>query len=308
MTPAIQTERLTHRFRRKVALENVNLEVPEGGMYALLGPNGAGKTTLLKLVLGLLRPTAGRINIRGRNLTNVAYRDRTWLGYVAERVNLPGWMTLRQCEAYLAPLYPTWDKELADHLRIRFRLDANTRIRRMSRGEQMKATLLTVLAHRPEVLVMDEPFTGMDALVKDELVYGLLELANSGDWTVLICSHDIGELEVLADWVGILDEGRLILSESMDMMRDRFRQVNVDLPPGSLIELSALPPTWLSTKRAGNRLSFVTSEFGTVEFDSEVRDYRPDGATHFAEPAGLRDVFIALASDGVAGGISGGLA
>ena len=193
--------------------------VPEGALYALLGPNGAGKTTLLKILLGLLRPTAGRVALLGKELPYLTRRDRAAIGYVAEGQHLPGWMTMDRLEGYLAPLYPTWDFALASQLRERFRLPAGRKLRQMSRGERMKAALLVALAPRPRLLIMDEPFTGMDALVKDELVRGLLESVAGEGWTVLLCSHDIGELEGLADWVGFLDAGRLIISEPMDVLR-----------------------------------------------------------------------------------------
>lgn len=301
MTTAIQTRDLTHRFGRYQALDGIDLDVPEGGLYAMLGPNGAGKTTLMRILQGLLKPTSGEVQIRGRPLKKLSSMDRAWFGYVAEGQPLPGWMRVAQFEAYLAPLYPTWDHGLADHLRARFRLDPQQKIKKLSRGERMKIALLTALAPRPEVLLMDEPFSGMDALVKDELVYGLLEMAQSGDWTVLVCSHDIGELEVLADWVGVLEAGRLILSEPLELLRSRFRRVEVTLNNGTLLEMSSLPPTWLAPKRAGQRLSFVTCEYGSPGWKEELETALPEAGSVEIQPAGLREVFVSLASERMAG-------
>lgn len=299
--PVIQTLGLSHRYGRTWALRDVDLEIPEGGLYALLGPNGAGKTTLLRILMGLIRPTVGEARLDGRPIHDVSAADRARIGYVAEGQELPRWMTLGRLEAYLSPLYPTWDDELADHLRERFRLPSDRKIRKMSRGEQMKVALLVTLAPRPKILVMDEPFTGMDALVRDEIVYGLLELAQKGAWTVLLCSHDIGELENLADWVGFLDRGRLILSEPLDLLKQRFRKVEVALSPGSLTEMSGLPPTWLSPRRAGNRVSFVTCDHGTQGWEDDVRVNLPSVDRIDVAPATLREIFVALAAEGMGG-------
>lgn len=298
---AIHTEGLVHRYGRHEALRGVDLTVPRGSLYALLGPNGAGKTTLMRILLGLLRPTAGQAWIGGRDATGLRPGDRHWLAYVAEGQDLPEWMTVDQLERYLAPLYPQWDYMLAAELRERFRLPGDQRIKRMSRGQKMKAALLAALAPRPEILVMDEPFTGMDALVKDELVHGLLDLAQEQSWTVFICSHDIGELEMLADWVGFLDRGRLILSEPMDVLRDRFRRVEVRMDRGPLVELDALPPTWLSPRRAGERVEFVTCDHGANGWEEEVKGQLLGSRSIELRQTSLREVFVALAAEGLGG-------
>jgi ABC-2 type transport system ATP-binding protein len=175
----------------------------------------------------------------------------------------------------------------------------------------MQPALLVSLAPRPEILIMDEPFTGMDALVKDELVEGLLELAGGGDWTVLVCSHDIGRLELLADHVGFLDRGRLILSEPIELLADRFRHVEVTLDPGALTSPGDLPPTWLSPKRSGRRLTFVSCDHGADGWESEVKANLPGAGGIQVERASLRDVFVTLAAEGLGGrdwGRDGGLA
>lgn len=299
--PVIQTSRLSHRFGKTWALRNVNLEIPRGSLYALLGPNGAGKTTLLKILMGLLRPTSGEALLTGQPIRSMSSAQRARISYVAEGQSLPGWMTVTRLLRYLAPLYPTWDAALADHLQGRFRLTGDRKIRRLSKGERMKTALLVALAPRPDILIMDEPFTGMDALVKDELIYGLLELAQSGDWTVLLCSHDIGELENLADWVGFLDRGRLILSEPIEVLKDRFRRVEAALAPGSLTELNGLPPTWLSPQRAGNRVTFVTCDHGVDGWEADIRANMPGIHQIRTGPATLRDIFVALAAEGMGG-------
>ena len=290
---AIETLNVTHRYDSVQALNDVSLKVPDGAVYALLGPNGAGKTTLLHILMGLRRATSGKVSLLGTNVRDLTIAQRVQIGYVAEGQRLPEWMKLHELEAYLAPLYPTWDASLANELRRRFRLDGTRRLKTFSRGEQMKAALLCTLAPRPRLLLMDEPFSGMDAAVKDELVRGLLDSAATEGWTVVISSHDLAELESLCDWVGFLDRGKLLLSEPMDDVHARFKAVDV------LFERDALPvsaerPDWLSVERAGRRMSFITSAYDEIT----VRNALP-GAVHVdARDATLREIFIALARQG----------
>lgn len=296
MPPIVEVVGLTHRYGRHVALRELDLSVPEGALYALLGPNGAGKTTLLRILLGLLRPTMGRVSVLGRGVARLGVEERAEVGWVAEGQRLPGWMTVASLEEYLAPLYRRWDPVLADTLRDGFRVPLRRKIKAMSRGERMKVALLCALAPRPRLLVMDEPFTGMDALVKDELVHGLLDTAASAGTTVLVCSHDIGELEAVADWVGFLDRGRLVLSEPMDVLRERFRHVEV-VGDGAAAAGGSLPTDWLGVERSGRRTAFLMADHGAPGAADEVRRRFP-GAEHVGvRPATLREVFVGLARE-----------
>jgi ABC-2 type transport system ATP-binding protein len=284
----IDVSHLTYRYGDHVALSELNLSVPEGGLYALLGPNGSGKTTLLQIIMGLRRAHQGRVQVMGRDVDTLTIRDRGEIGYIAEGQPLPGWMRLDQLEQFLAPLYPHWDHALARDLREEFELDPRRKISVFSRGEYMKAALLCALAPRPKLLIMDEPFTGMDALVKDDLVRGLLRSSGSEGWTVLLCSHDIGELELLADHVGLIDRGQMRLSTTMDDVRSRFHKVDAVAPSAI-----AIHNAWLAAEEAGHRVSFV------VEGDAEVvrqelERQLPAGSRIEMRSATLREVFIAL--------------
>ena len=228
MDPMIDVSALTyHYYGAADALRGVDLVVPRGSLFALLGPNGAGKTTLMQILAGLRRPSGGVARVMGIESTALTYRDRATIAYVTEGQRLPLHMDIDQLEAYLAPLYPRWDRALARTLRDRFALPGNRPIRTFSRGERMKAALLCALAPRPSVVLMDEPFSGMDAIVKDELVRGLLESAGSDGWTILVSSHDIGELEMLADRVAILVDGRVKLTATMDEARALYENATL---------------------------------------------------------------------------------
>lgn len=289
----VEVDSVSYSYGTREALHDLNLSIPEGALYALLGPNGSGKTTLLQILMGLRRAQKGRVSLFGIDSGALSIDDRASIGYIAEGQALPGWMRLDQLEAYLEPLYPTWDRALASHLRERFELDPGRTIRSLSRGQHMKAALLCALAPRPQLLLMDEPFTGMDALVKDELVRGLLESAGSEGWTVLLCSHDIGELELLADWVGFLANGRMSLSQTMDAVRGRFKHVEVVTDGVDTID-RANGDDWLSLERAGNRLTFVMSNADSG-FESQLRSHFSSAAHVDVRDATLREVFVALA-------------
>lgn len=289
----ISVHELSFRYGRQNVFENVSFHVPKGSLYALLGPNGAGKTTLMQVLIGIRRTYMGNAQVLMRECSTLRVQDRQRIGYVAEGLKLPAWMRLEQLEAYLAPLYPTWDRRHADNLRERFELDPKSKIGKMSRGQYMKAALLTALASRPELLVLDEPFTGMDVSVKDELVRGLLAASSGEESTILLSSHDIGGLELLADWVGFLGERSMKLSESMESVRARFKHVDVMLNDDQLPG-NSLPREWMSLEKSGRHLRFVASSTSNTFENSEVRPYFPDAQRVEVREASLKEVFIAL--------------
>lgn len=294
MSSVVSTSALTFKYGSHVALDAVDLNVREGSLHALLGPNGSGKTTLLKILMGMLPPMSGTASVLGKNVGTLSVADRAGISYVAEGQELPGWMRLRELEAYLAPMYAAWDRSLADSLRERFNLDPGRRLRAMSRGERMKAALLCALAPRPKLMIMDEPFTGMDVMVKDELVRGLLESAGQEGWSVLIASHDIAEVELVADSVTVLRNGRIIMSEAMEGVQDRYRHVDAMLPDEAAARAVAARPEWLSVSRAGARLQFINAG---VNGDEVVRQALPNATRVETRPASLREVFVAVVKD-----------
>ena len=293
---AVDVSQLSYRYGKVFALRDLDLAIPEGAFYALLGPNGAGKTTLLQLLMGMRRIQHGRVSLLGVERSALSIREKSTIGYIAEGQALPKWMRLEELERYLSPLYPTWDAALANDLRERFDLDPRRKIRTLSRGEYMKAALLCALAPRPKLLLMDEPFTGMDVLVKDELVRGLLDVAGNEGWSVVLSSHDVGELELLADWVGFLDAGHMQLSEPMEALRKRFKRVEVVLRDDTNRPAATLPTEWMSVERAGVRVSFIAPNFNETFVSDVLPAHFPDAARIEVFEATLRDVYLALAT------------
>ena len=237
MPDAIATDNLTRRFGKTDAVNGLSLRVPAGAVFALIGPNGAGKTTTIKLLMNLLRPTRGAATVLGADSRHLGEAQLQRIGYVSENQRLPEWMTPAQLLAYCKPFYPAWDDSLAHALRERLRLTGDAPLSASSRGTKMKAALLTAVAYRPDVLILDEPFTGLDPLVRDELLAVLRDPPGGCAWSVLVSTHDIQEVETIVDWVGYIDCGRMVVSQPIGDLRARFpgrslREIFVHLASG----------------------------------------------------------------------------
>ena len=295
---ALTLDRVSFRYGRTVALQDVSLSVPTGSVTALLGPNGAGKSTLLQCAVGLLAPTAGSIRALDVPVHALTPAHRARIGYVAESQRLPSDLTLAQYERWLAPLYPTWDHTLASSLRSRFDLDPSRRLRAFSRGQRMQAALLCALAPRPELLIMDEPFAGLDAAIKDDLVRGVLELSGSEGWTVVIASHDLVELELLVDRVVFLKDGTVRFDDSMDALRTQFRWAELHAGTRDTRLPTPLPSGWLQAEVAGPRVRALLRASSDRAAHEAVIAHFPDATRVTCTDASLSDVFIALTREG----------
>ncbi|HTW47782.1 MAG TPA: ABC transporter ATP-binding protein [Acidobacteriaceae bacterium] len=291
MNAAIRTVGLTKRFGRTDALSGVDLTVPEGSIYALVGPNGAGKTTLIKLAMNILQPTAGTAEVLGKASHRMTGRDLNRIGYVSENQEYPEWMTVGAMLAYLRPFYPTWDGALEQQLMAQFDLPPERKIKQLSRGMRMKAAMAAALAFRPALLVLDEPFSGLDPLVRDELIEGLLD--RSPETTVFLSSHDLSEIESFSSHVGYLEQGRLLFSEEMAELAGRFREVTVTLS-GPRPE-STVPAPWLQYEATDSVVKFVHSGCKGEQTATELRQMFPGAKDIEMEPMPLRAIFLAVA-------------
>lgn len=292
MTSAIQTEHLTKQFRRVEALAGLDLTVPQGAAYALVGPNGAGKTTAIKVLMNILRATSGRAEVLGTPSAKIAGRHFQSIGYVSENQQLPEWTTVSYFLSYLRPFYPNWDRALESELIKQFDLPTDRKLRHLSRGMRMKAALASSLAYHPKLIVLDEPFTGLDPLVRDELIQSLLDRAEEA--TIFVSSHDLAEIESFASHVGYLENGKLHFSEELSTLVDRFREVELtfDTPP----PLPALPPsTWMQMSSSSAVIRFIESQFDEARTTAEVRKVFGDVRNQAFTPMSLRSIFLAMA-------------
>ena len=223
----IETHHVAKRFGRFEAIEDLSLRVPEGSVFALIGPNGTGKTTTIRMLMNILRPDRGDITVLGTPSHQLAPKDFERIGYVSESQKLPGGLTLAQYFDYLRSLYPSWDTSLEKELCAQFELPPSRKIKHLSHGMRMKTLLVGALAFRPKLLVLDEPLSGLDTLVRDEVVNGLLQQA--ADTTILISSHELTEIESFTTHVAFMQNGRLLLQEAIEDLQMRFREVLVTL-------------------------------------------------------------------------------
>ena len=292
MSAAIRTEQLCKRFRRLQALDSLTLEVPEGAVYALVGPNGAGKTTAIKILMNLMEASAGRAEVLGMDSRLIRGAAYAQLGYVSENQEIPEWMTVGALLEYLREFYPTWDRELEDSLMKQFDLPRDRKIKALSRGMKMKLALASALAFHPKLIVLDEPFGGLDPLVRDQLIEGLLERAQES--TIFISSHDLAEIETFASHVGYLEQGRLRFSEEINSLAARFREIELTFAADKTVPAS-LPGSWLQVKAGGPVIRLVESQY--VEDRTMADVHRLLGAAEqtAVRPMDLRAIFLAIA-------------
>src|SRR5580698_6580107 len=277
-------------------LDGLNLMVPEGSVFGLAGPNGAGKTTTVKILMNILRPTSGHADVMGIDSQKLGSEAFAKIGYVSENQEMPEWMTVQYLLAYLKPFYPAWDDARAAQLIRQFDLPLDRQLRHLSRGMRMKTALASSLAYRPRLLMMDEPFTGLDPLMREDLIEGLLESA--GETTILISSHDLGEIESFASHIGYLDRGRLQISEEMTSLTARFREVEVVLDSPPLVPLDRpWPAHWLRPETAPALVRFVETHFDPERTPDEIRRLFGDVRNISAHPMPLRAIFVTLARD-----------
>ncbi len=284
---AILTENLVKDYSHVRAVDGLSLNVPRGVTYGFLGPNGAGKTTTIRMLLGLARPTAGRASVMGFPVgrEQVAILERT--AYVSETKTLYGHMTASQLVRFTRGFYPAWSGEAAAKYSRLFGIPMDRPFAKLSQGNRTKVCLLLALAQGAELLILDEPTTGLDPVVVDKLLRVLVEDGVSEGRTIFISSHNLADVEQIADWVGIIDEGRMLLEASLEDIKAQFRRVTASG--------NNLPQT-----RSANVLSVVSDgRFCRYLVSSDAEAFAAklssDGA-EFVEvsPVGLREIFLEL--------------
>jgi ABC-2 type transport system ATP-binding protein len=221
--PVIDVSGLTRRFGDKTALDSVSVSMPRGAVYGLVGANGAGKTTLIKHILGLLRAQSGSVRVFGLDPVADPVAVLSRIGYLSEENDLPGWMRVDELIRYTRAFYPAWDDAYAEQLRQSFALDSAAKIKNLSKGQKARAGLLIALAHRPELLVLDEPSSGLDPIVRRDILGAVIRTIADEGRTVLFSSHLLEEVEQVADHVTMINNGRIVLSAPLDAIRESHR-------------------------------------------------------------------------------------
>ncbi len=284
---AIETSGLTRRFGRLVAVDNVSLRVPRGSVYGYLGRNGAGKTTTIQMLVGLIEPTAGDMLVLGLDPLRQDVAMKRLVSYVPERVQMYDWMKVRETMWFGANIHPNWDQQLAEQLRERLELPAERRIGQLSRGMQGKVALMMALSSHPRLLILDDPTSGLDALVRREFMENIVGLLQEAGTTIFFSSHIIDDVERVADWIGILEEGQLIIQAPLEELKQSVKRVVATFaepPEGG--EVAGL----LSEEGSGRQRALIVSDFENVKLEQ----LRAAGAVQLeVQDCSLEDIFVA---------------
>src|SRR4249920_1434294 len=226
--PIIRLDHVSRRYGNKFAMNDVSIEIPRGGVLGLVGANGAGKTTLIKHILGLLKPQTGKVEVFGLDPVKNAVKVLSRLGYLSEDRDLPPWITVAGLMRYSRPFYPTWDAAYAQEMREQFQLSPSATVRTLSKGELAKLCLLVALAHRPELLILDEPSSGLDPIVRRDILGAVLRTIAHEGRTVLFSSHLLDEVEQVADHVTMIRQGKIVLSAPLKEVKDAHGGASLD--------------------------------------------------------------------------------
>ena len=237
---AIETRNLGRKFGKFEAVKNVSLRVPRGSVYGLLGVNGAGKSTIIKMIMGHLRPTTGEIRVLGRALGEDLLGIRRRVAYVSENRYLYEWMTVEESVRFTRAFHETWDDQKASDLLKRFSLPREKKVRQLSRGNRARLCLLLALSFNPELIILDEPTSGLDPIVRRDFIENIVtEIADEGK-TVLFSSHIVEEVERVADYVGIINDGELLLVSTLDEIKANYKRVRY-ATNGTRPEIAGVP-------------------------------------------------------------------
>jgi ABC-2 type transport system ATP-binding protein len=262
---AVETRDLTKDYGGREAVRGLDLTIPEGCAFGLLGPNGAGKSTTIQMLLGLVPPTRGHAHVFGVDSATRAHAIRAHVGYVPERHYIYEWMTVADVIWFTRSFYPTWDDALCDALLVRYALDGAKKVKHLSRGMVTKLALLLALAHHPRLLMLDEPTSGLDPLIREEFNAGVVDLRTTDHRTILYSSHIITDIEKVADTIGIIHEGRLLIVCPRAELVARTKRIEATLADGS--RDPALPRGVVWHAHDGERCSLTVHGFtqDTVE-------------------------------------------
>jgi len=258
MERIVEIEGVTRQFRRRIALDDVTVGVPRGGVFGLVGENGAGKTTLIRHILGLLSAQSGTVRVFGLDPVRHPAEVLGRIGVLSEDRDLPPWMRIDELMRYTRAFYPKWEPAYAEQLREMFELDPRAIVSSLSQGQLAKAGLLVALAHRPEFLVLDEPSSGLDPIVRRDILEAIILTVAEEGRTVLFSSHLLDEVERVADRVAMMHHGKIVLDDTVEDIKTSHHRIVVraargqeEAPeiPGAL-SCRGIAPEWTMLCRA----------------------------------------------------------
>jgi ABC-2 type transport system ATP-binding protein len=263
--PAVELVGVTKRYGTTTVVDNLTLNVPRGTTLGLIGPNGAGKSTTIRILMGMLAPTSGNIRVLGMDVTSDSAPMRRLVGYVPERHDIYPWMTVGEIISFTRAFYPTWDADFCDEMLDLFELDRRKKVKKLSKGMLVKLALLLAISHRPELLVLDEPTTGLDPIVHEDFLDGVLRSICRGGTTVLFSSHNLGDIRRLADSVCILRQGKIVVQRSLDKLLASAKRIRAVLSDGHLPQWVPDTTVWQQVQRREWLLTIDDFDGGIAE-------------------------------------------
>ncbi len=286
----IQVQGLSRRFGKSLVLDQISFDVQPGYVYGLVGANGAGKTTLMKHLLGLLKAKQGTVRVFGQDPVKNPVEVLSRIGYLSEERDLPEWMRIDELLSYTGAYYSNWDANYAQQLLKTFGLDATKKVKQLSKGMRAQAGLIAAVAHHPELLLLDEPSTGLDAVVRKDILNALVRTVADAGRTAIFSSHLLDEVELMSDYLFMIDRGRLVLHGSLDDIRQQHQWLSLHFATA----LDALPQVtgMLSASGGGKHWNVI------CEGDADVIAHglrEQGGEVLQARTASLQEIFIARA-------------
>ena len=246
---AIDISGLVKQFGKTNAVDGIKLSVPRGTTLGLLGPNGAGKSTTLKMLMGMLRPTAGTVQVLGMEMPANGPKVKQRIGYVPEAHFIYRWMSVCEVIRFSRSMFNSWNDELCADLLEVFQLPSDRRVRALSKGMLAKLSLLIALAHEPDLLVLDEPLSGLDPLAREDFIDGVLQGICRDERTVVFSSHQIDEVSRLADSVAIMSAGRVLVHCPIEELLGTAKRVRAVLHDGRLPDAVPANTIWQRINR-----------------------------------------------------------
>jgi ABC-2 type transport system ATP-binding protein len=286
----IETTDLRKQYDGVEALSGLSVQVPAGSIYGFLGRNGAGKTTTIKVLLGMAHPTSGQARVFGLAAdaprSSVDIRRRT--GFVSDEKDLYDYMDVAEMIRFTAPFFPRWRADLEQRYLRKFELPVDRRVKALSRGMRTKLALLLALCRGADLLILDEPTSGLDPAITEEVLQALVAHVASEEMTVFFSSHQIAEVDQIADRVAIIDRGRVVVTGALDDLRENFRRIELVFD-GDAPEPAFRAPGVERVRRKGRVLS-VLSSAGSERIVDEARALCPVSVD--VVPVTLKEIFL----------------
>lgn len=284
----VEIENLSRRFGKTIALDGVSLSAPAGCVYGLVGANGSGKTTLIKHVLGLLRAKAGSVRIFGLDPVEDPVGVLGRIGYLSEERDLPEWMRIDELMQYTHAHFPKWDQAYADEMCRAFGLDASALVKDVSRGQRAQVGLIVAVAHRPDLLVLDEPSSGLDAVIRRDILGEIIRMVADEGRTVLFSSHLLDEVELMSDYVAMIDDGKVVLRGALDDIKGCHHHLTIQF--GEAREHAPSLAGALAVTGEGRAWTAVCN--GALD-DLREEVSRLGGTIRHSRHASLEEIFVA---------------